>query len=80
MAVEVDGGLDGLIDHERVAVRAMSAGESMGRVNSHTAARKAPSPPGSASRSLRAMLSDPSTFGAGRGAGVEHEGGNPSGR
>jgi hypothetical protein len=32
---------------------------SIGRVNSHTAARSAPSPPGSASRSLRSIRWEP---------------------
>ena len=41
---------------------ATSAGESIGRMNSHTAARSAPSPPGSASRSLRAIRSEPSAL------------------
>ena len=36
---ELDGGLERLVEHERVAVQGREAGESIGRRNSHTAAR-----------------------------------------
>ena len=48
-------------------------------MNSHTAARSAPSPPGSASRSLRAIALGAERFGAGHAGGVEHERGCPAG-
>ncbi len=63
VAVEVDGRLDAARSMTNASrLSATSAGESIGRMNSHTAARSAPSPPGSASRSLRAMRSEPSAL------------------
>ena len=59
VAVEVDGRFCALVDDNASRLSATSAGESIGRMKSHTAARSAPSPPESPSRSLRAMLSDP---------------------
>jgi hypothetical protein len=41
---------------------AASPGESIGRMNSHTALRSGLSPPGRASRSVRAIRSVPSAF------------------
>ena len=63
VAVEVDGRLDAarrMTNASRLS--ATSAGESIGRMNSHTAARSAPSPPGNASRSLRSIRSEPSAL------------------
>ena len=58
---------------------ATSVGESIGRMNSHTAARSAFSPPGRASRSLRRHSVCAERLGAGDAGGVEHERGSPAG-
>ena len=76
---EVDGGLEWLVEHERVAVKRGEAGESIGRRNSQTAARSGLSPPGQRVGELAGHAFGAERFGAGDAVGVEYERGGPAG-
>ena len=75
--VEVDAGLDAAVEDEGILVELDEPLESIGRLNAQLAARKGCSPPGSASRSLRTMRSEPRVLVLGTSSGQLHAGSPP---
>ena len=79
MSVEVDGGLDALVDDERVAVERDERGrEHRPHELPHGGAERALATGERVAELARHALG-PQRFGAGDGGGVEHEGGCPAG-